>query len=101
MNRRIALAALLACGCSSPDELGTSSEAYTSQCPDAAVVEGVDISSGQSPVTWSSVLGDKRHFAFIKATQGNYYTSSNFAAQYAGAKAAGVFRSAYHFFDPT
>ena len=65
------------------------------------VVEGVDISAGQSPVTWTSVVGDDRHFAFIKATQGNYYTSTAFAAQYAGAKTAGVYRSAYHFFDPT
>src|SRR4029077_20971911 len=54
-----------------------------------------------SPVNWTSVLGDGRHFAFIKATQGNYYTSPSFASQYAGAKTAGVYRSAYHFFDPT
>ena len=101
MGRRFGLAVLLACGCSSPEELGTSSEAYTTQCGDAGVVEGVDISSGQSPDNWTSVIGAGRHFAFIKATQGDYYTSSNFAAQYAGAKTAGVYRSAYHFFDPT
>ncbi len=103
MHRRLVLgfAGLLACGCSAPEEVGSSSEAYTTQCPDASVVEGVDISAGQSPVTWASVLAAGRHFAFIKATQGNYYTSSAFAAQYAGAKTAGVYRSAYHFFDPT
>ncbi len=103
MDRRFAFFAfgLLACGCSAPEEVGSSSEAYTTQCPDASVVEGVDISSGQSPVNWTSVLAAGRHFAFIKATQGNYYTSSSFASQYSGAKAAGVYRSAYHFFDPT
>lgn len=102
MHRRLlVLVALLGCGCSAPEDLGSSSEAYTTQCPDAAVVEGVDISSSQSPVVWTSVLASGRHFAFIKATQGDYYTSTNFASQYAGAKAASVYRSAYHFFDPT
>jgi len=85
---------------SSPEDIGSSSAAYTTQCA-GSTVEGVDISAGQSPVTWSLVAGDNRQFAFIKATQGNYYTSSAFAAQYAGAKTAGVYRSAYHFFDPT
>ena len=100
--RRLFLA-LFVVGCSAPtpEDVGSSSEAYTTQCVDAGSVEGVDISAGQAPVTWSSVLGDNRHFAFIKATQGDYYTSTSFASQYAGAKTAGVYRSAYHFFDPT
>ena len=101
MKRLVLLGALVAVGCSSPEDVGSQGAAYTTQCADASVVEGVDISSGQSPVNWTSVLGAGRHFAFIKATQGDYYTSSNFATQYAGAKTAGVLRSAYHFFDPT
>ncbi len=40
-------------------------------------------------------------FAFVKATQGDYYTSNEFAPQWSGAKRAGLLRSAYHFFDPT
>lgn len=101
MKRLVILGALAAIGCSSPEDTGSQGAAYTTQCGDAGTVEGVDISSGQSPVNWASVLGAGRHFAFIKATQGDYYTSSNFATQYAGAKTAGVLRSAYHFFDPT
>ncbi len=90
----------LACS-SAPSDIGSSSEAYTTQCAGAMVVEGVDISAGQAPVDWTSVTAAGRQFAFIKATQGNYYTSSAFASQYAGALSAGVYRSAYHFFDPT
>ena len=91
--------ALVACGCSSPapEDVGSQGAAYTTQCP-GSVVEGVDVSNFQSPINWSQVVGANRHFAFIKATQGNYYKSANFATQYAGAKAAGVYRSAYHFF---
>jgi MYXO-CTERM domain-containing protein len=37
----------------------------------------------------------------MKATQGNYDDDSAFAGNWTGAKAAGVVRGAYHFFDPT
>ncbi len=102
VRQHVGFFALAACCACSPtaEDVGSSSAAYTTQCP-TTTVEGVDISAGQAPVTWSSVTGANRQFAFIKATQGTYYTSSSFASQYAGAKTAGVYRSAYHFFDPT
>jgi lysozyme len=47
------------------------------------------------------VAASGRQFAFIKATQGDYNKQSTFAANWANAGAAGLLRSAYHFFDPT
>jgi lysozyme len=64
-------------------------------------VEGIDVFDGQGTVEWPAVRDAGVAFAFVKATQGTYDTQSTFAANWAGAKAAGVARGAYHFFDPT
>jgi lysozyme len=70
------------------------------QCA-SAWVEGVDVSDAQGSVDWSQARAAGVVFAFVKATQGTYDTQSTFASSWAGAKAAGVVRGAYHFFDPT
>ncbi|HZS41388.1 MAG TPA: GH25 family lysozyme [Polyangia bacterium] len=69
-------------------------------CP-ANVVEGVDVSDGQGTIDWTKVAGSGRGFAFMKATQGDYFTASTFTKNWSNAKAAGLLRSPYHFFDAT
>ena len=65
-------------------------------------VTGIDVSSaGQGQIDWTQVPGAGVGFAYIKASQGTYYLDDQFAANWAGAKANGVLRGAYHFFDPT
>ena len=107
--RRVALLAslpvvLLSCSSSrndaSPEVVGARADAYTQQCA-KTTVEGVDVSDGQGSIDWSAVKAAGRDFAFMKATQGTYFTAKTFAANWSGAKKAGVLRSAYHFFDPT
>ena len=109
----LALAASACSGSESNDErVGESSEAYTADCPDAGTVEGIDVYDGQGTIDWNKVKsgrpdastadgGDGKYFAFIKATQGNYNQQTKFDSNWTNAKAAGVLRSAYHFFDPT
>ena len=101
--RWFVLGAAVVVGCSAspgaPEPTGTTEEAVQ-QC-ETTVVEGVDVSAGQGTIDWTSVKGAGVDFAIMKATQGTYYTASNFAANWSGTKAAGVIRSAYHFFDPT
>lgn len=108
MARRSALArcaaigfAVASVGCSgeAPEPVGTTSEPVM-MCP-TTVVEGVDVYDGNGTIDWTKVAGDGRHFAFMKATQGDYNTQTTFPANWSGAKAAGVLRSPYHFFDPT
>jgi lysozyme len=70
------------------------------QCP-TTTVEGIDVYQGTGTIDWTKVKTAGRDFAFIKATQGNYNKQSTFVANWAGAKAAGVLRSPYHFFDGT
>jgi MYXO-CTERM domain-containing protein len=64
-------------------------------------VQGIDVSDDQGTINWSQVAASGRSFAYAKATQGNYYQASTFAANWAGMKAAGVIRGAYHFVDGT
>ncbi|HEY8088717.1 MAG TPA: GH25 family lysozyme, partial [Polyangiaceae bacterium] len=69
------------------------------QCQPASVVDGVDLNpAGDGTLGWA---GSGKGFAILKATQGNYYTDSDFAANWAALKSAGVVRGAYHFFDAT
>lgn len=67
-------------------------------CPDQ-VIEGIDVFNGQGTIDWAQVASSGRGFAFIKATQGSYNKQTSFAANWANAKANGVRRSPYHFFD--
>ncbi|HTQ46286.1 MAG TPA: GH25 family lysozyme [Polyangiaceae bacterium] len=96
---------LCACGlgCSAApgqdEETRTTSEALQ-QCA-TNVVEGIDIYDGTGTIDWKSVKAAGVDFAMIKATQGTYNTQSTFATNWSGSKAAGLYRSAYHFFDPT
>ncbi len=65
----------------------------------ASVVDGVDLNpDGDGTLTWA---GSGKGFAVIKATQGDYYSDSDFSGNWAALKAAGITRGAYHFFDAT
>jgi lysozyme len=81
------------------EDTGRTSEAVQECAPHT--VEGVDVFGGDGTIVWSSVKAAGIDFAMIKATQGTYNTQSTFAADWSGSKAAGLLRSAYHFFDPT
>jgi MYXO-CTERM domain-containing protein len=98
----LALAVLASCGPEGEEDehLGTAVQASTSICP-TTYVEGLDVSAAQGNIDWNAVKASGRQFAFIKATQGDYYTNGFWNSQWNGAKAAGVLRSPYHFFDPT
>jgi lysozyme len=91
--------ALLAACATEPGPVDEDSSELTA-CS-GATVEGVDISGAQGAIDWTAVRGAGVEWAAIKATQGTYNTQSTFAANWQHARAAGVIRGAYHFFDPT
>lgn len=62
--------------------------------------EGVDVSEFQGEVDWARVKAGGLVFAFTKATQGTSEVDPRFAANWAGIRAAGLVRGAYHFLDP-
>lgn len=61
---------------------------------------GVDVSAFQGAVNWSRVARAGDRFALVKATEGTYYHSPRFAAQYRGSARNGLVRGAYHFAIP-
>jgi len=65
-----------------------------------AGIQGMDVSYWQGTVNWSAEYANGARFAYVKATEGTYYRSLSFNAQYAGAQGAGMVRGAYHFAIP-
>ncbi len=60
-------------------------------------IHGIDVSKYQGTIDWRAVAGSDVQFAWIKATEGADHIDSKFEENWAGAKAAGVPRGAYHF----
>ncbi len=65
-----------------------------------AGTQGQDVSSYQGSVNWSAQWSAGSRFAYIKATEGTYYTNASFAQQYNGSYNVGMIRGAYHFARP-
>ncbi|MGC5567602.1 lysozyme [Streptomyces sp. FR-108] len=67
---------------------------------DATQTEGVDVSSHQGNVAWSTLWSSGVKWAYVKGTEGTYYTNPYFAQQYNGSYNVGMIRGAYHFATP-
>ena len=76
------------------DSAGVITQAAATQTP------GMDVSSHQGNVTWSTPWANGAKFAYVKATEGTTYQNPNFAQQYNGSFNVGMIRGAYHFALP-
>jgi len=61
---------------------------------------GIDVSSAQGSINWASVHAAGVEFAFVQATEGNYFQDSGFKSYMVNGKAAGVRMGAAHFARP-
>lgn len=88
-----------ACGDVGPErpESTESSSAATIVCGQNTV-HGMDVSHYDGTITWATAKANGIDFAIAKATESTTYVDPTFAANWAGMKAAGVVRGAYHFF---
>jgi GH25 family lysozyme M1 (1,4-beta-N-acetylmuramidase) len=66
-----------------------------------AYADGVDVSHWQGNIAWSRVKSDGVTFAFMKATEGTYYTDPTLKTNLAGAQRNGIYRGTYHFARPS
>ena len=67
----------------------------------APSILGVDVSSWQGPVNWPAVRSSGSLFSFAKATEGQTFVDSTFAANRVGMALAGIpVRGFYHFARP-
>nr|WP_285561983.1 lysozyme [Streptomyces hygroscopicus] len=62
--------------------------------------EGVDVSSYQRDVAWSTLYDSGVRWAYAKATEGTSYENAYFTQQYTGSSDVGIVRGAYHFATP-
>lgn len=63
-------------------------------------VQGLDVSGHQPSVDWLQQWNMGARFAYVKASEGNYYTNPSFGSQYNGSRNVGMIRGAYHFAIP-
>jgi lysozyme len=106
----VAAVAAAACGRTSPEPspAPTAGQATASQpvtggsgaTVELTLLEGIDASHVQQAIDWPTVAGAGKTFAFIKATQGTTEVDPRFSANWPAAKAAGLLRGAYHFYQP-
>ncbi|MER7910607.1 lysozyme [Streptomyces sp. NPDC096068] len=66
----------------------------------AVQTEGVDVSSHQGNVAWSTLWNSGVRWAYVKATEGTYYKNTSFTQQYNGSYDVGMIRGTYHFATP-
>jgi lysozyme len=63
-------------------------------------IHGIDVSSYQGRIDWKTVAEHEVRFAFIKASEGVTLRDSRFRRNWKEARAAGIYRGAYHYFQP-
>jgi lysozyme len=78
----------------------TMATAFVCQHVQANNLFGIDVSSYQGSITWSTVKANGANYAFAKATEGNYYEDADFKANMSNGKSAGLQMGAYHFARP-
>jgi lysozyme len=78
--------------------VGHSAEAVT-VCAGASTVKGIDVSSYQDTVDWTTAKGTGLAFAIARISDGSAL-DSQFATNWSGMKNAGLVRGAYQFFEP-
>jgi lysozyme len=61
-------------------------------------VQGIDVSHHQGAIDWPRLPAQGVDFAYIKASEGGDHRDRRFAANWSGARRAGIARGAYHFF---
>lgn len=71
---------------------------YGGRKPQTYSVHGTDVSKYQGDVDWVTAKANGVSFAFVKATEGGDRVDEKFEQNYAATKAAGIPRSAYHFY---
>jgi GH25 family lysozyme M1 (1,4-beta-N-acetylmuramidase) len=64
-------------------------------------IQGMDVSNYQGNVDWPTAWAQGARFAYVKASEGTFYTNPSFSQQYSGSTAVGMYRGAYHFAMPT
>ncbi|MFD1213875.1 GH25 family lysozyme [Arthrobacter sp. GCM10027362] len=63
-------------------------------------IQGIDVSSHQPDVNWTTEWNYGARFAYVKSTEALSYKNPEFSEQYTGSYRVGMIRGAYHFAIP-
>lgn len=63
-------------------------------------IAGQDVSGHQGIVDWQAQWNHGSRWAYVKASEGNYYLNERYSQQYNGSRNVGMVRGAYHFAIP-
>jgi lysozyme len=94
---------VLAVGCGSPPPESTEAtdEEAIRTCAKGTTIKGVDVSYYEGTVDWHAVKASGRVFTFVRVSDGLTHVDPKFAANWSGAKTAGLVRGAYQYFRPS
>lgn len=114
MNKKITLSYLIllgllvvACQSNSKDQVSPTKLAALNETsvekdkiPQASFLKGVDVSHYQGKIDWTKLKSDQCYFAYAQATDGITFFDPMFSVNWTAMKANGIYRGAYHFFEP-
>ena len=69
-------------------------------CAAGDTVFGIDVSYYQGDIDWNAVAGDGVKFAWVRVSHSTQFEDPKFAANLAGARAAGIHTGVYQYFEP-
>jgi MYXO-CTERM domain-containing protein len=69
-------------------------------CAAGDTVFGIDVSYYQGDIDWQAVAGDGVKFAWVRVSHSTQFKDPKFAANLAGARAAGIHTGVYQYFEP-
>jgi lysozyme len=95
--------AVCAIGCTeaAPEQVDTSTvDQSATVCGSGTTVKGIDVSTYQGTINWTSVKADGVVYAMIRVSDGLNSPDAKFAANWSGSRAAGVIHGAYQYFEP-
>jgi len=69
-------------------------------CAAGTTTRGIDVSYHNGVIDWAQVKAAGNEFAFVRISDGTGFHDPKFAANWAGAQAAGLVRGIYQFFRP-
>ena len=68
--------------------------------PKQTHIKGVDVSHYQGKIDWTKLIDEQCYFAYAQATDGITFFDPMFSVNWTAMKANGIYRGAYHFFQP-
>jgi len=102
--RSLLISVLVLIGCTdstiAPQELSDLDQSVT-VCATGATIKGIDVSVFQGTIDWTKVKADGVVYALIRVSDGLNTPDSQFVANWANSRTAGVIHGAYQFFEPS